>query len=147
MPDTARDIILKPMCELYLPPLHLRRDADAQERALAAYESALAPFDRDTLQRGWEKVVAQQTYWVWPNPGTIAEACRQCQPKPTPPSDEEQRKDKAAQMADDHVSRYMKTSHLAKLARREGWSGRLREYVTDVAWVQAQLICRVQNIG
>jgi hypothetical protein len=147
MTDAVRDIILKPMCELYLPPLHLRRDADAQDRALAAYETSLAPFDRDTLQRAWDKVVAGQTYWVWPNPGTIAEACRQCQPKPTPLSEEEQRKEKALSMADDYATHYMKTSHLAKLAAREGWSGRLREYVTDAAWVQAQLLCQVKNIG
>ena len=147
MTDAVRDIILKPMCELYLPPLHLRRDADAQERALAAYATALAPFNRDTLQRAWQKVLAEQTYWVWPNPGTIAEACRQCQPKPTPPSDEEQRKEKAVQMADAYTARFMKTSHLARLARREGWSGRLREYVQDAAWVQAQLLCRVRDIG
>ncbi len=61
MTDAVRDIILKPMCELYLPPLHLRREADAQERALAAYETALAPFDSETLQCGWAKVVAEQT--------------------------------------------------------------------------------------
>jgi hypothetical protein len=147
MTQAVRDIILTPMQELYLPPLHLRRDADAQARALAAYEAALSSFDPDTLQRGWAKVVAEQTYWVWPNPGTIAEACRSFQPKPAPPSEEQQRQAKALQMTDDYATRYMKTSHLAKLARREGWSGRLREHVTDAAWVQAQLICRVKNIG
>jgi hypothetical protein len=50
-------------------------------------------------------------------------------------------------MAEAYTARYMKTSQVAKLARREGWAGRLREYVTDVAWVQAQLICRVENVG
>ena len=50
-------------------------------------------------------------------------------------------------MTDDYATRYMKTSHLARLARQEGWSGRLREYVTDAAWVQAQLLCQVRNIG
>jgi hypothetical protein len=147
MTEAARDIIIEPMLELYLPPLHLRQDAQAQERALAAYEKALAGFDRDTLQRGWNKVVAQQTYWVWPNPGTIAEACRQCQPRPTRPSEEEQRREKALDMAEAYTARYMKTSHLGRLARQEGWSGRLREYVADAAWVQAQLLCQVKNIG
>ena len=147
MTDAVRDIILKPMQELYLPPLHLRHDVDAQARALAAYETALAAFDRDTLQRAWEHVVAHQSYWVWPSCGTIAEACRQCRPRPEPPSDEEQRKEKASRMADAYAARFMKTSHLAKLAAREGWSGRLREYVTDAAHVQAQLLCGVRDVS
>jgi hypothetical protein len=41
----------------------------------------------------------------------------------------------------------MKTSQVAKLARKEGWISHLREYVTDAAWVQAQLIVGVHHIG
>jgi hypothetical protein len=147
MADAVRDLILKPMQELYLPPLHLRHDADAQARALAAYETALASFDADTLQSAWQNVVARQTYWIWPACGSIVEACRQCQPKPSPTSEDERRKVKAFHMADDYATDFMKTSHLAQLAAREGWSGRLREYVTDAAYVQAQLLCRVRNVS
>lgn len=147
MTQTVRDIVLGPMTELYLPPLHLRRDAQAQARALAAYEQALAGFDRDALQKGWDKVVAGQTYWVWPNPGTIAEACRQCAKRSLPTGEEEQRRQQALDLAEAYTARYLKTSHLAKLARREGWSGRLREYVADAAWVQAQLIAGVRHLG
>jgi len=145
--EAVRDLILKPMLELYLPPLHLRRDGQAQARALAAYEKGLERFDRETLQRAWDKVVAEQEFWVWPNPGTIVTACRQCEPRTKPPGEEEQRQAKAREMAEEYAGRYMKTSQLAKLAKREGWSGRLCEYVADAAWVQAQLICKVQHIG
>jgi hypothetical protein len=147
MTQAVRDLILGPMLELYLPPLHLRRNAQAQARALAAYEKALERFDRETLQRAWDKVVAQQQFWVWPNPGVITEACRQCEPRTKPPSEEQQRQGRAREMVEAYTGRYAKTSQLAKLARREGWAGRLYEYVADAAWVQAQLICKVQHIG
>ena len=147
MTRAVQEIILSPMREMYLPPLHLRQNHEAQGRAMAAYERALGRFSAATLARAWDKVVAEQTYWVWPNPGVIVEACRQCEPRNKPPSEEEQRQAIAHEMADQYVSRYMKTSQVAKLARREGWAGRLREYVHDVAWVQAQLICQVRHIG
>jgi hypothetical protein len=147
MTSLVRQVIIEPMGELYLPPLHLRADREARSRALDAYETALAPFDRTTLQRAWEKVVAEQTFWVWPNPGVIVEACRQCQSRSKPPSDKNQPRAKALQMTEDYTRRYMRTSQVAKLATREGWDGKLREYVAGAAWVQAQLICQVQAIG
>ena len=147
MTPAVQEVIIRPMTELYLPPLHLRGDPQAKARALDAYDKALAGFDRDTLQKGWQKVVAVQTYWVWPNPGVIAEACRQCQPRLKPTNEEEKRRNQAQDMAEAYTARYMKTSHLAKLARQEGRAGPLRKYVADAAWVQAQLICQVQNIG
>jgi hypothetical protein len=143
----VREVILDPMCELFPPPRHLRGCADVQIRALAAYEKALAGFDRDTLQRGWQKIVAGHSYWAWPNPGEIAEACRQCQVPSKPDSEQQERRAKALALAEAYTSRYMKTSHLAKLARREGWADPLRAYVADVAHVQAQLLCGVRNIG
>ena len=148
MANAVRDIILTPMQETYLRPAHLRHNAQARSRTLALYEQALAPFDDDTLRRAWQKIVAEHTSWrTWPSPGMIARACRQCQPRPIPPATDEQRKAKAFALADDYATAFMHTSHLAKLAKREGWSGRLREYVTDAAWVQAQMICGVRNIG
>jgi predicted RNase H-like nuclease (RuvC/YqgF family) len=147
MTQAVRDIILGPLLEFYPPPHHLRDNEPACLRALAAYETALARFDRPTLEQAWEKVVAEQTYWVWPTPATIAEACRQCESKPPPPSEEEQRQAQARAMAETYASRYMKTSHVAKIAKREGWADPLRAYVHDVAAVIAQLICKVEHIG
>jgi hypothetical protein len=147
MTQAVREVIITPMVELYLPPLHLRADPAARIRALDAYEKALAPFDRDTLQRAWEMVVAQQTFWVWPNPGVIVEACRQCQPKPKPPSVEDQPRTKALKMAEEYVCKYMRTSQLAKLGTREGWEWHLRKYVMDAAFVQAQILCGTDHIA
>jgi len=144
--STVRDIILEPMLSLYPPPTHLRGNQQAQQRALAAYEKALAGFDRNTLQRGWENVVARQARWVWPSPRIIVEACRKCRPKPRL-SAEQQRTQKAIALAEAYTAQFMKTSYLAKLAREEGWAGRLRDYVADAAWVQAQLLAQVSNVG
>ncbi len=50
-------------------------------------------------------------------------------------------------MAEEYVNRYMRTSHLARLAKAEGWAGRLRGYVHAAAHVQAQFICGCTGIG
>jgi len=147
MTETVPEVIQEPMCALYPPPQHLRANPKALSLALAAYERALARFDRQTLERGWDKIITAQTFWCWPNSGEIADACRQYQPHPRPPSQEERRKQQAMDMADAYTTRYMKTSQVAKLGRKEGWSGHLREYVYDAARVQAQLIAGVQHIG
>jgi hypothetical protein len=67
--------------------------------------------------------------------------------RPISPPTDEQRRSKALAMAHDYATAFMHASHLAKLAGREGWSGRLREYVTDAAFVQAQLMCGARDIG
>ncbi|OWK47334.1 hypothetical protein [Fimbriiglobus ruber] len=143
----VREAVLAPLTALYPPPTHLRADERVQAVALAAYEKALAGFDRATLERGWAKVVAEQTYWVWPNPGVIAEACRQCAPPKREPSEAALRRQQAQEMTDAYVTRYMKTSQVWKLAQREGWAAPLLEYVQAAAWVQAQLICKTDGIG
>jgi hypothetical protein len=100
MTETVREVILGPMCTLYPPPQHLRGNSKAVSIALAAYEKALAGFDRPTLGRGWDEIVAAQTFWCWPNPGEIADACRNYQPQPKQPSEEESRQQQAMDMAD-----------------------------------------------
>jgi hypothetical protein len=147
MNAVVRAIVIEPMLALYPPPTHLRGNEQAQALALAAYETALAGFDRATLERGWAKVIAEQTYWVWPNPGMIAEACRQCEPVKKGPSEASLRRQQALAMTDAYVARYTKTSQVWKLAKREGWAGLLLDYVQSAAWVQAQLICKTDGIG
>jgi hypothetical protein len=146
MSQAVREVILGPMRALYPPPQHLR-EPKALEIALAAYETALARFDRETLQKGWDKIIADHNFWCWPNPGLIVEACRQCEKRPKPPSEEEQRRQQALEMAEAYTAHYMKTSQVARQARRDGWAGHLLEYVQAAAWVQAQLICQVRHIG
>ena len=147
MTQAVRDIILRPMQALFPPPTYLRSNPEDLALALAAYEQALGRFDRDTLQRGWDHAVAEQEYWCWPTPATLVAACRRCEPRQKPPSEEERRQEQAFAIADAYATRYMKTSHVARVARQEGWAGRMREYVHDAALVQAQLICQVGHIG
>ena len=132
---------------LYPPPQHLRRDAKQQAAALAQYTKTLARFDEPTLRAAWQTVIAEHAFWVWPNPGTVAAACLRHMPPPPELSDQEQRRHQALALADAYTARFMKTTHLARLAASEGWAPRLREYVRDAAWVQAQLICGVRAIG
>jgi hypothetical protein len=132
---------LQRMARQYPAPQHLRRDQAAREQMLADYEQALSPFDADTLGKAWAKVVSEHRYWCWPNAGTLVAACRAFAPS------EEQRRQRALDMADAYTARYFKTSQLAKLAQREGWRPQLRQYVEAAAWVQAECICGVRSIG
>ena len=59
MTPAVQEVIIRPMTELYLPPLHLRANPEARARALDAYDNALADFGRDTLEKAWKTVVAQ----------------------------------------------------------------------------------------
>jgi hypothetical protein len=147
MTEAVREYVLDRMVQLYPPPTHLRGDEAQTNAALAEYERVLAPFDRETLARAWDKVVAEHSFWVWPNPGLFAEACRQFAPKPTAPSEKEQRRQQALELADHYTHRYMKMSHLAQLARAEGFEPELLAYVQAASWVQAQLIAGVRDIG
>jgi hypothetical protein len=143
----VREVILEPMEGLYDIPFKLRHDEAARKRALADYETLLSRFDRGILAQAWKHVLAVYQDRRWPTPGVFAAACEMIARRHQLPTAEESRKAKALDMAEAYTSRYMKTSHLAKLARREGWAGPLRAYVADVAHVQAQLICGVCHIG
>ncbi len=147
MTEAVRRHIIAPMLALYPPPQHLRGDAVRRAEALAAYSKALSRFDVPTLVAGWEPITAEHRFWVWPNPGVVAEACARCAPPPPTVNDQEMRRQRAEEMADAYALRFMKTTHLAKVATAEGWAGRLRGYVHDAAWVQAQIICGVSPVA
>ncbi|OWK38947.1 hypothetical protein FRUB_06323 [Fimbriiglobus ruber] len=57
------------------------------------------------------------------------------------------RRQQALALADAYTARFMKTTHLAKLAQVKGWGPPLAEYVREAAWVQAQIIVGVKDIG
>jgi hypothetical protein len=65
--STAAAVDPGPVQGLYSPPQH-SRDPQAMEIALAAYETALAEFDRETGQNGGQNVTAHHNFWHWPNP-------------------------------------------------------------------------------
>ncbi len=145
--ETVREVIIARMLALYPPPRHLREDAQARAQALAEYEQVLAGFDRDTLEKGWVKAVAENPYWAWPSAGEIAAACRLLAPRPPATSDQEARREQALALADAYAAHYLRSSQLSRLARREGWEPRLAQYVRAAAWVQGQLLCGLKQIS
>ncbi len=145
--NAVREVILAPILDLYVPPPQVRYDRRARERALAEYTQALAPFSRSTLSKAWELVRETHELSIWPSPGVIARACRQCARQTQAPSQDEAKRQQALDLADAYTAKYMQTSTLAKLARQEHWAGRLQEYVAAASWLQAQLLCGVQQIG
>ena len=147
MTAAVQEHIIRPMLALYPPPVHLRQNAKSQAAALAAYVDALAGFDAATLAAGWRAVTAEHRFWCWPSIGTVVEACRRFAPPPPALGEQEKRRRQAEALADAYTARFMKTTHVARLARAEGWELKLGEYVRDAAWVQAQLICGVRGIS
>ena len=98
------------------------------------------------LEAAWRKVVAEHTSWVWPLPGEIARNCRRVSAR-MPQSEEAIRREQALALAESYTARYLRKSHLARVAGAEGWVPRLREFVREAAWVQAQLLLGVSGIG
>lgn len=147
MSEEVEELVIGPMLALYPPPTHLRGDAARRAAALAEYRRTLDRFDRATLAAGWERVVAEHQFWVWPNPGVVVDACRRSQPPPPAVSESDRRQRQAVEMTDAYTARFLKTTHVAALARAEGWEPRLAEYVREAAWVQAQLLCGVRPVG
>lgn len=147
MTEAVRTHILRRMTALYPPPQHLRGSASKQTAALTAYETALSGFDEATLAAGWALVTAEHAFWVWPNPGQVADACRRCAPPPPAVSDQERRRAEAFEMADAYTAHFMKSTQVARMAEKEGWAGRLRSHVHDHAAAQAQIICGVERVA
>jgi hypothetical protein len=145
------EVVLRPMQRTFLPPRHLRYhnpdDPDAKEEALEQYYQALAAYDRETLEKAWRKVRAEHDFSIWPTPAKLVQAAELFLPRPRPPSEAEQRRQRAWESAEEYANRFMKRRQLAKLARRDGWAGRLRVYVQGAAWVQAQLIEGLEKEG
>jgi hypothetical protein len=151
---SSRDVeeaVIRPMQRAYSPPRHLRYyDADdpgARDEALRQYYDALAGYDRDTLHRAWQKVRAEHEYNVWPTPAKLVQAAELCLPRPRPPSETEQKRQRAWERAEAYADQFMKRRQLAKVARRDGWAGELRGYVQAAAWVQAQLMEGLEKEG
>lgn len=132
------------MQRVYLPPRHLRHhdtdDPDAKEEALEQYYQALSGYDRATLQKAWHRVRAGHGFSIWPTPAALVHAAELSLPRPRPPSEAELRQQHAMDRAEEYAANFMKRRKVARLAREEGWAGRLRAYVHAAAWVQAQLI-------
>jgi hypothetical protein len=147
---TTHDVqkrIIEPMTATYIPPRHMRYQPELQEKALDSYLRTLEGFDSETLERAWKKVCREHTYSIWPTPAVIYQAAQASQRKPIELSPEAQKQEQARQLTNDYVSRFRRTSVVAKRAKSEGWLSPLMSYVESAAWGQAQLICGVKEIG
>ena len=77
---TARDVdeaIIDPMVAIFPPPMHVRGCHEAALLLLDVYRKVLAGYPRAVLEQAWTKVAAENTYWIWPRPADIVQACRQ----------------------------------------------------------------------
>jgi hypothetical protein len=143
----VQEAIVKPMLRLYMAPGHLRENPHEQPAALQEYFRSLEHYPRPVLEQVWRVVVEEHTLSIWPPPGKILEICRRV-PRSSPKTNEvDQRLQQARDLAETYAQRFMKTSQVARLAKREGWSGYLRSYVEAASWVQAQLIGGIRDIG
>ena len=111
------------------------------------YLEALAGFSPATLSKAWAKVRADTAAsFGWPLPGKFVQACRMYE-NPTVMSEDGLKRARAADLADAYAARFRRTSKLARAAEEEGWLGRLLDYVSSAAWVQAQMIEGARPIG
>jgi hypothetical protein len=147
----VEEVVLRPMQRVYLPPRHLRfhdaDDPDAKEEALEQYYQALSGYDRAALEKAWQRVRAGHDFSIWPTPARLVQAAELSLPRPRPPSEAELRHQHALDRAEEYAACFMKRRKVARLAREEGWAGRLRAYVHAAAWVQAQLIDGLDREG
>jgi hypothetical protein len=129
------------------PPTHLRGDPEAQKQFLADYERVLSGWPREILEAAWPVVLSRQEFWIWPRPQQIYDACKQITAQRQQPNNLEKRRQEAQELANRYVCNYLRRSQVAKLAEKEGWITPLRHLVRESAWVQAQLLCKVNSLG
>lgn len=130
-------------------PHHVRNKPAAIETLLNVYRHALAGFERETLEKAWLKVAAEQDYWTWPMPETLVKAAKHFHDlaHPFDPRQADAWVEKAQALSDAYVKRYMQTTQTAVRAREGGYEAALKEYVEAVSWVQAQVICGRKGVG
>lgn len=147
---TTQDVqkaILEPMTATFAPPKHLLFQPELQERALREYERSLAVFEREVLEQVWRTVCGGHRYKVWPTPATFVKVALALHKNQRTGPPLEAKQTEALALADAYVARYCKTSQLAKQAQRDGWLNELRHYVTEAAWVQAQMLVGIERVS
>jgi hypothetical protein len=140
-------LVLNPMQEMFPAPNHLRASDQARKEALRVYEAALIGFDDEVLRTAWEKVAGNRDLWCWPASGEIANACREAQKARPRNGGQSELIDKANELATQYVKGFMKRSRVAARAKNGGWDGELKSYLFEVAWVQAQFLAGVKDVG
>jgi hypothetical protein len=137
------------MLSAFPAPTHVRGDPAATEALLDVYRRALSRFDRPVLEQAWQKVAAEQDYWVWPMPETLVKAAERFQSiaRRANSTDNDSMVEKAYALADEYTKRFMKTTQTAVRAREGCYEPELKRYVSEVANIQAQLILRGPQSG
>jgi hypothetical protein len=145
----VEDAIICPMVASLPAPTHVRGDPAAVETLLNVYRTALARFDRPVLEQAWQKVAAEQNFWVWPLPETIVRAAEHFHKLAHPNASQEAEAwvERATKLSDDYVKRFMATTQAAVRAREGGYEPALRSYVREASWVQAQYIEGRSGVG
>lgn len=147
MNGAVRTLILERMQAVFMPPQQVRANRQARQLALVEYEQALQGFTAEVLEQAWVKVRNEHELVIWPPIRRFLDACRYYAVREGQPSPEEGRRQQALEQANAYTSRFLKHSVLAQRARAEGWLGELQNYVQAAAWVQAQLLCGVRQLG
>jgi hypothetical protein len=151
-PMTSHDVelaVIKPMVATLPAPLHVRGKPAATEMLLNVYRHALAGFERETLEKAWQKVAQEQGFWTWPLPETLVKAAEHFHILANPFDQRESDLwvERTQRFTDMAVKRFMRTSIHAARARDGGYEASLKEYVTEMAWTQAQIIEGREGIG
>ncbi len=142
--DDVHKHIIEPMTVTYLPPKHLRyQPEDVQEKALGQYVKALSQFDEETLEQAWLQVLQDHQYAIWPTPGKIARVAKSLA---RTSGNEQPLNQRAHEMVTEYMAHFAKTSKIYRVAREQGWSGRLLTWVEAAATVQAQLIVGISGV-
>lgn len=127
---------MKPMRQAFPPPVSLRGSEAMQEAVLDVYRKALQRFPREVLAEAYQMAAERQQYHCWPKCAVILAAAEALMPEQEPVEWVE----KVVEMAHQYTERFMKTSAVAAKAREGGYEARLKRYVMESAYVQAQVI-------
>jgi hypothetical protein len=148
MNDHVEDAIIRPMLRAYQPPGYLKADRERAEAVLDIYRESLARFARPVLEQAWRRAAEQNGFWCWPTCDDIVKAAEHfhalAHPKIKP---DDSWVEKATALADAYTRKFMKTSAVAVRSREGRYEAELRQYVTEVSWVQAQYILGRKDIA
>src|SRR5262249_34842145 len=109
--------------------------------ALGVYRRALGRFERPVLEQAFQKASAENEYVMWPKCAALLTAAEHFHRLAHPHGrDADAWVEKATQMVDAYVRRFMKASTYAARAREGGYEREVRRYVEAASWVQAQYL-------
>ncbi len=133
--------------ERFFPEANLTHE-EIWERIARQYIETLERFDASVLEKAWNRVRQQQTHSFWPSPGKIYQAALAVQAKDRPLSENAVKRQEARQMAEAYEKRFFASRRkVVKESRTAHWTGYLREFVSNAAWVQAQKLMNCDDIS